>query len=115
MTRYTLSKEGLPDFAQQTLRTLGENIRTARKRRRWSLDEMAGSMLVTRKTLARLEAGDPAVSLAVLAGALHALNMMDDISSIASPEKDSIGIFNEKQHLPKKVRKEKRKTDRLDF
>lgn len=115
MSRNTLGNEGLPYPAQQALKVLGENIKTARKRRRWTLDEMAGSMLVTRKTLSRLETGDPAVSLAVMAAALHVLGMTDDLSNIAAPERDNIGLFNEKRRLPQKIHKEKGRTDILDF
>ena len=73
MTRYSSGKAGLTLPAHQALTVLGANIRTARKRRNWTLEKMAGSMLVTRKTLSRLEAGDPAVGISVLAAALHVL------------------------------------------
>lgn len=76
---------------------------------------MAGSMLVTRKTLARLEAGDPSVGIAVLAAALHALNMVGDLNPVAAPEKDAVGLFYEKQRLPQRVRKKKTPSDELDF
>lgn len=117
MTRNSLSKEALPPSLQQAIKALGENIQTARKRRRWSMEEMAGSMLVTRKTLARLEAGDPAVGISVLAAALHVLDMTDDLKYIAAPEKDAMGLFYEKQRLPKRVRTEQTTTTtkKLDF
>ncbi|ABQ26282.1 helix-turn-helix domain-containing protein [Geotalea uraniireducens] len=115
MTRNSLSKEGLPTPAQQAVEVLGRNIRIARKRRGWSLDEMAGSMLVTRKTLSRLENGDPAVGLSVLAAALHVLNMTDDLKKVATPESDSVGMFYEKQRLPRRVGKKKTSADDLDF
>lgn len=115
MTQKSLSAEGLPTPAQQAVETVGKNIRTARKRRGWSLDEMAGSMLVTRKTLSRLESGDPSVGLSVLAGALHTLNMTDDLKKVAAPESDSVGMFYEQQRLPKRIRKKQTATDELDF
>jgi transcriptional regulator with XRE-family HTH domain len=81
------------------------------------MEEMAGSMLVTRKTLARLEAGDPAAGISVLATALHILDMTDDLKNIAAPEKDAMGLFYEKQRLPKRVRTEltTTTTKKLDF
>ena len=60
MARNSLGKEGLTLSAYQAIKVLGKNIQTARKRRGWTLEEMAGCMLVTRKTLSRLESGDPA-------------------------------------------------------
>ncbi len=115
MARKSLSKEGLTLPARQVIVTLGANIQTARKRRGWTLEEMAGSMLVTRKTLSRLEAGDPAVGLAVLAAALHALGMVDELRNIAEPGNDTVGLFAEKQHLPQRVRKKQQIEDELDF
>ncbi len=115
MTRKTLSSEGLPASAQQALKMVGANIQTARKRRGWSLDQIAGTMLVTRKTLSRLEGGDASVGLGVLAAALHTLNLTSDLKQVATPEKDAIGVFHEKQRLPQRVRKKKVPSDELDF
>jgi transcriptional regulator with XRE-family HTH domain len=115
MARKSLGKEGLPLQAQQAIEVVGKNIQTARKRRGWSLEDMAGSMLVTRKTLSRLEAGDPSVGLTVLAAALHVLGLINDLRQIATPENDEIGIFNERQRLPQRVRKKQTPADKLDF
>ncbi len=115
MARKGLGRAGLPAQAQQAIETVGKNIQTARKRRGWSLEEMAGSMLVTRKTLSRLEAGDPSVGITVLAAALHVLDMTSDLKKIAAPENDEIGMFNEKQRLPQRVRKKQTPPDKLDF
>jgi transcriptional regulator with XRE-family HTH domain len=115
MARKTLGKEGLTLPAHQAIEVLGNNIQTARKRRGWTLEEMAGSMLVTRKTLSRLESGDPSVGLSVLAAALHVLGMVNDLQSVATPENDSVGIFFERQRLPQRVRKKLINKDELDF
>lgn len=115
MARKSYSSEGLPPSAQNAVKTLGAHIQTARKRRGWTLEQMSGAMLVTRKTLSRLEAGDPSVGLAVLAAALHALDMVDDLARVAAPEKDEVGLFHEKQRLPRRVRKKKTPADELDF
>lgn len=111
----TQKSETLPAPAQHALKTIGSNIQIARKRRGWSQAEMAGSILVTRKTLARLEAGDPSVGTAVLAAALHTLNMVEELGQIAAPEKDRVGLFHEKQRLPQRIRKKKTPDDELDF
>ena len=108
-------KEGLPTAALNALSILGANIRTARKRRGWTLEVMSSSMFVSRKTLASLEDGDPSVGLAVLAAALHALNMVKDLQKIADPSEDQVGMFNERQNLPKRVRQQKTKKENLEF
>ena len=115
MARTRKAKEGLPTAALNALATLGENIRIARKRRGWNLDEMSSSMFVSRKTLANLEDGDPSVGLAVLAAALHAFNLVKDLQQIADPVNDQVGMFNERQHLPKRVRQQKPNKDNLEF
>lgn len=115
MTHNTLSKEGLPLPAQRAIETLGKNIRIARKRRGWSLEAMAGSMLVTRKTLSRLETGDPSVGLSVLAAALHVLGMVDRLQETASPENDAVGQFSANQRLPQRVRIKRHPANELDF
>ncbi len=109
----TQEKLALP--ARTATTVLGENIRIARKRRGWTMAEMAMSMLVQRKTLSRLEAGDPSVGLSVLASALHALGMSRDLQKVADPSADSVGKFSDKQRLPKRVRKKSTNKNELDF
>jgi transcriptional regulator with XRE-family HTH domain len=115
MGRTKKAKEGLPAEALHALEIVGGNIRTARKRRGWTLDAMSASMFVSRKTLASLEAGDPSVGLAVLAAALHALNLANNLKLIADPVNDQVGMFNERQHLPKRVRQQKPDKNELEF
>ncbi len=115
MSRNSLGKEGLAPLALQATQLLGANIQTARKRRGWTLEQMAGSMLVTRKTLSRLEAGDPSVGLSVLAAALHLLGKVNDLHNVAAPMNDSVGIFSEKQRLPQRVRQKQINKNELDF
>ncbi|MCG2753586.1 MAG: helix-turn-helix domain-containing protein [Desulfobacteraceae bacterium] len=114
MTKKSLSTLGLPLDMTEAVTRLGEHIRIARKRRAMTLEELASRMFVTRKTLARLENGDPGVSLAVLASALWALGFEKDLSGVALPETDKVGIYKERQRLPKRVRASL-ESDDLDF
>lgn len=107
-------QESLPSEAATIIEQLGERIRIARKRRTITMEDMASRMFVTRKTLARLEKGDPGVSLAVFTAALWVLGLEKDLLEIAVPEHDKVGLFREKQRLPKRVRPKKSK-DELDF
>ena len=70
MTQKTLGKDGLPLSLRQTMAKVGLNIKLARKRRGLTMQDMAERMFVTRKTLNRLESGDPGVSFGILAAAL---------------------------------------------
>jgi transcriptional regulator with XRE-family HTH domain len=114
MTKSTQAKFSLPPDVAETISRLGENIRIARKRRAMTLDDMASRMFVTRKTLARLENGDPGVSLAVISSALWVLGLDKGLKHIANPEEDKVGIHNQKQRLPQRVHPKKPKLD-LDF
>ncbi|MDM8524935.1 helix-turn-helix transcriptional regulator [Desulfococcaceae bacterium HSG8] len=109
-----IQKKSLPTEIISTLSQLGEHIRIARKRRSLTMDEMASRMYVTRKTLSRLENGEPGVSLAVFALALWVLGLDKDLPNIALPEQDKVGVFLERQRLPERVRRAY-KSDDLDF
>jgi transcriptional regulator with XRE-family HTH domain len=114
MAKNTRSISSLPPALADAVSRLGENIRIARKRRSMTLEDMASRMFVARKTLSRLENGDPGVSMAVVASALWVLGLDKSLRDIADPEQDKVGIYNERQRLPKRVRSSKPKLD-LDF
>ena len=107
-------RNNLPPEAATIISQLGERIRIARKRRAITMENMASRMFVTRKTLARLENGDPGVSLAVFTSALWVLGLEKDLHEIAVPEHDKVGIYRERQRLPKRVRPTESKDD-LNF
>jgi len=71
-------------------------------------------MLVSVQTLQRLEAGDPTVGLAVLAGALFVLGMTQRLEALVAPASDATGIAEELSRLPRNVRTP-RDEDALDF
>lgn len=95
----------LPPDLKTELAKLAENIRTARRRRQWTLEEMASRMFVTRQTLSRLEHGDSGATLFVLVSALWVLGLEKQLSKVAAPEEDKAGIFLERKNQPERVRK----------
>ncbi len=113
MTPKNSNRQSIPLPVLKSLAQLGERIRIARKRRSMTMEDMASRMFITRKTLSRLEKGDPGVSLAVFASALWILGLDKDLLNIAVPEQDKIGIFHERKRLPERVRKSH--SDDLDF
>jgi transcriptional regulator with XRE-family HTH domain len=68
------------DVAQR----LGQRLRRARKAQGRTLVELEQSCRVHRQTLARLERGDPGVSLGVLLTVLEALRELPDIELLLS-------------------------------
>ena len=67
-------------------------------------------MFVTRKTLNRLESGDPGVSMSVLAAALLTLGLESDLEKLANPEMDNTGniIDREKYAKIQRIRQQKK-------
>ena len=115
MTQKTLGKDGLPLSLKRLLIQVGQNIKLARKRRGLTMQDMAGRMFVTRKTLNRLESGDPGVSLGILAAALLTLGLENDLGYLAKPENDLTANIIDKQSYDNKKRiRPSRKID-LDF
>ncbi|RQP24671.1 helix-turn-helix domain-containing protein [Piscinibacter terrae] len=82
----------LPDQQAQTLVALGERLRKARLRRQWSAQEVAKQAGITRVTLHRAEAGEPAISIGNLAKVLAVLGLDDDLNHLATdqPLRDTI-------------------------
>ncbi|MGO4123845.1 helix-turn-helix transcriptional regulator [Inquilinus sp. YAF38] len=82
---------------------MGHDIAVARKRRRIPQQLLADRMLVTRQTLQRLEAGDPTVSLGVLASALFVLGFTSRLEALLAPGSDAMGISEDLARLPRRT------------
>jgi transcriptional regulator with XRE-family HTH domain len=102
-----------PEEVAAQLRRIGENIKKARIRRRWSKEELATRIGVERRTIARLETGSPGITAGVLFSALWVLGLQETAKDIAIPELDKAGEFLDKQREPKRVRN--KIDDELDF
>jgi len=70
------------------LEQLGADLAVARLRRKESLKTWAKRMGVSVPTLQRLEAGEPSVSLGVLATALWLIGRDAALASLATPKED---------------------------
>jgi transcriptional regulator with XRE-family HTH domain len=85
---------------------VGENIKKARLRRSYSSETVAQRAGITRKTLHRVERGDPAVALGIYARVLQALRLDSDLASIAAD--DALGRKLQDANLEPKSRAPKR-------
>lgn len=88
MSKSSLALTTLPPEATAALATLGEHLAIARLRRNESQRLWAQRIGVSIPTLARMESGDPTVSLGVYATALWLLGLAGGLSELASPDKD---------------------------
>lgn len=83
---------------------MGDDIRTARIRRRLSQKDFAMNMGVSIGTVQRIEAGDPGVSFGNIAMAFLVLNNLTKLESVLTPSIDEIGATMDRAFLPQRVR-----------
>ncbi len=95
-----------PRKAKEALVQLGEQIRLARKRRRWTIAELAKKIGVSSPTIIALEKGEPTVSVGVLVSTLWTLGLETELLNLANPN-DIEGIKMMNTRLPKKIRTRK--------
>ena len=91
---------GSHEEVTRLLQLYGERLRTARMRRRWSQANLAERMNVERRTVSRLEKGDPGVTIGMLLRALWVLGLWSTAERLADPAEDKAGVFLEKQREP---------------
>lgn len=75
--------------AARRLEALGERLRAARRRRRLTQAVVAARVGVSKQTIAKLEAGNPATSLATALRVLQVLGFARDLDRLA--QDDDIG------------------------
>ena len=95
----------MPLPVKRALAKLGEDIKTARRRRRIPTALMAERAFVARSTLQKVERGDPSVSLGVYATVLFVLGLSERIAGLAEPAGDRLGLQLEEARLPKRIRR----------
>jgi DNA-binding XRE family transcriptional regulator len=100
----------VPSKAKESLSQLGGQIRMARKRRQWTIAELAKKIGVSAPTVMALEKGEPTVSVGVLVSTLWTLGLESELRNLANPN-DLEGIKLMNSRLPQKVRRSKRALD----
>ena len=78
----------LPPATASAIEKLGADLAVARLRRKESLRSWAKRLGVTVATLQRLESGDPAVSIGIVATALWLIQRDGELRNLATPELD---------------------------
>lgn len=92
---------------QRNLIEVGENIRLARLRRRFSANIVAERSGMTRTTLRSIERGDPQVAFGAYARVLLTLGLEKDLSLLARD--DELGRKLQDAGLPVKARAPRKK------
>jgi hypothetical protein len=88
MTKASSALTRMPPSTLAALEQLGADLAVARLRRKESLKTWAKRLGVSVPTLLRLEAGEPGVSLGVLATALWLIGRDAALGALATPKED---------------------------
>lgn len=96
---------------EESVRTLGYNIRVARLRRRHPQSLVAERAGISLQTLNKVEAGECGVSIGNITAVLQALGLGDAIASVAASSVDEAGLLLEERRLPQRVRTKKKTSD----
>jgi transcriptional regulator with XRE-family HTH domain len=94
----------LPLPVKRALAKLGQDIRSARLRRRITTAMMAERAFITRTTLRKVEQGNPAVSLGIYATVMFVLGLTPRLADLADARADDVGLQLEEERLPKRIR-----------
>jgi transcriptional regulator with XRE-family HTH domain len=92
MARHSRLLEAPPFAVERTLKALGANLRTARVRRKLTLEEVAEKIGVSRRIVSDAEKGKPSTAIGIYAAMLWALDLLGDLSSVADPASDAEGM-----------------------
>lgn len=85
----------LPASVHLALIKLGKDMKSARRRRRLSMQLVAQRAGISRSTLARMEKGDASVSMGAYAAVLFALGLLNLLRDVVDAGKDSFGGMRE--------------------
>jgi transcriptional regulator with XRE-family HTH domain len=94
----------LPLPVKRVLAKLGQDIRSARLRRRITTTTMAERAFITRVTLHKVEQGNPGVSLGIYATIMFVLGLTPRVADLADSRADDVGLQLEEERLPQRIR-----------
>ena len=96
----------LPRKLEQKMQTVGEQIKLARLRRNLSIAQVAERATSSPLTVSRIEKGAPTVAIGIYLRVLYALQLDDDILSLAKD--DELGRALQDMNLSPRKRASKK-------
>lgn len=92
---------------------LGQRLKDARLRRRFSMETVCARADISRPTLYKVEKGDPTVAIGIYVNVLRVLGLVEDLGIIA--KEDAIGRRIQDDTLPNRKRAPRRKSLKVEF
>lgn len=92
---------------------LGQRLKDARLRRRFSMETVCARADISRPTLYKVEKGDPTVAIGIYVNVLRVLGLVADLGVIA--KEDAIGRRIQDDALPYRKRAPRRKKLELEI
>jgi transcriptional regulator with XRE-family HTH domain len=97
-------KKSRPSFSvRRALVKLGEDIKTARLKRRIPMSLLAERSLIGLSTLEKIQKGEPGVSIGSYAAVIFSLGMGTPFAELLRPGADETGLALEQERLPKRI------------
>jgi transcriptional regulator with XRE-family HTH domain len=81
-----------PYPVEQALNRLGENLRTARIRRNFTIDEVAKKIGAGRRAIMDAEKGKASTGIAIYAALLWVYDLLSPLNDLANPANDEQGL-----------------------
>lgn len=111
----TQSLKSLPPAVRHLLSDLGKRVRQARIARGKTQAEVADAAFVDRRTILRVERGEPSIGLGVLASVLYVLGQERSLERVAEISSDAIVRQAIAKRMPRAARRSRASTRTLDF
>jgi transcriptional regulator with XRE-family HTH domain len=87
---------------------LGQRLREARLRRRFTVTQVAERASVSRPTLNKVEQGDPAVTMGTYLRVLAVLGLENDLDQVAAHDPVGRRLQDAELHVPRRAPKRKK-------
>lgn len=95
MPRQNTNPADYPQAVIQQIELLAQNMVIARKRRKETQAQWAKKLGVSQPTMARMESGDPSVSMATYAMCIWLINPGAALSDLIAPQNDAMALERE--------------------
>ena len=96
--------EAPPYAVAHGIKRLGENLRTARIRRRLKIEEVAQKIGTGVRAVMDAEKGKPSTAIGIYVALLWAYDLLQPLEDVANPAKDESGLAYDAARAPFRVR-----------